>query len=82
MKMQTNTYYICMLEKMYYIFPFRANNKWYFNSDTEDINAPMTISDSEEEKSRRQLIHHCDSEEEKSRRQLIQQWMFDHKIRK
>ena len=56
-----------MLEKMYYIFPFRAHKKWYFNSDTEDINVPMTISD---------------SEEEKSRTQLIRDWLFDHKIRK
>ena len=37
------------------------------NSDTEDINVPMTISD---------------SEEEKSRTQLIRDWLFDHKIRK
>lgn len=45
----------------------RAHKKWYFNSDTEDINVPMTISD---------------SEEEKSRTQLIRDWLFDHKIRK
>ena len=52
---------------MYYIFPFRANNKWYINSDTEDINVPMTISD---------------AEEEKSRKQLNRQWIFDSNIRK
>jgi hypothetical protein len=78
----TNKYLLYMLEKMYYIFPFRPYNKWYLNSDTEDINVPMTISDAEDKKSRRQLIHHWYSEGEKSRRQLHRQWIFDSNIRK